>query len=171
VAPQAQADSGSPGGQPAGGAPKTGNESEPTGPLPKPQNGPTGLPQAQGVYPPELQHILQAAANSEDFVSPVTTAAGQMHPLSAAIALPSTNTLWGTTQPAAPAATPVPVVPKAEPVFLTPTQVSPPALPPGSSTWSAPQSETGSSGTAKASDEIRSPAADQFDMPLNEVGR
>jgi len=74
---QSQADAGSPSGQPAGTTPKSGNESEPNGPLPKPQNGPTGLPQAQGVYPPELQNLLQAAARGEDFVSPVITAAGQ----------------------------------------------------------------------------------------------
>jgi len=68
-------------------------------------------------------------------------------------------------------AAPAPVVPKSEPVFLAPTQIAPPALPSASSAWNAPQAETGSSsaGTAKASDEIRSPAADQFDMPLNEV--
>jgi outer membrane protein TolC len=169
--PQAQADA--PSGQPAGATPKPGNESEPTGPLPKPQNGPTGLPQAQGVYPPELQNVLLAAVRGEDFVSPVTTAAGQMQPLTAPLALPPTTTPWGTPQQALLPAFPVPVAPKVEPVFLAPTQIAPPTLPSASSSWSSPQADTGSasSGTAKASDEISSPAADQFDMPVNQVGQ
>ena len=160
-------DSASPQPQPAGTTPKSNNESEPTGPLPKPQNGPTGLPQAKGVYPPELQHLLQAAATG-DFVSPVTTAAGQMQPLSAPIALPPTSTPWQMPQQALLPANPAPVAPKPEPVFLSPTEIAPPALPSASNAWNTP-TETGSSGTAKASDEIHSPAADQFDMPLNEV--
>lgn len=164
---QPQSDAGSANGQP-GGAPKAGNESEPTGPLPKPQNG---LPQAQGVYPPELQNILQTAAQNEGFVSPLTTAGGQTPPVTTPVDLPPTVPLWGTTRPITPPAVPVPVLPKPEPVFLAPAQVSPPALPAGSSSWSTPQPETGSSGSAKASDEIRSPAADQFDMPLNEAGQ
>jgi outer membrane protein TolC len=167
LTPASQADSGPPSGQPAGSSPKPGNESEPTGPMPKP----SGLPQAQGVYPPELQHILQAAAQGQDFVPPVTTAAGQMPPMNGSVSLPPTNPLWGTAQQAAPATVPAQVVPQPEPVFLAPKQVAPPAMPVGSSAWNTPQADSGptSSGTAKASDEIRSPAPDQFDMPLNEV--
>jgi len=165
-----QADAGSPSGQPAA-TPKSSGESEPTGPLPKPQNGPTGLPQAQSVYPPELQNLLQAAATGENFVSPVTTAAAQTQPLVAPMALPPTATPWGTPQQALLPAAPAPVIPRPEPIFLAPTQITPPALPSASSSWSPPQADAGSSisGTAKASDEIRSPAADQFDMPLDEV--
>ena len=164
-----QTDSGtstSPAVPPSGPVPQPRNESEPAAPLPTPRSGPTGLPQAQGVYPPDLQAILPVSAGAADFVAPVTTALGQTESFVAPVPVPPTISLWGTPQNASPTTHVAPVAPApAEPEFLAPTttRLSPPALQPQSNSWGAPQSSGGStsSGTAKASDDIRGPAADQ----------
>jgi outer membrane protein TolC len=151
--------------------PQPQNESAPAAPLPTPPGGPSGLPQAQVAAPPDLRTIFPVSAGPENFVSPVTTAVGQTESFVARVpALPISGVpqLEQYNQPAA-AVVPAAPAPEPPPVFLAPSAPSPPALQPQSTTWSAPQSP--SSGSASLSDEIRTPSADQFDMPLNQVGQ
>lgn len=152
---------------PANPSTQPGYESQPGAP-------PSGLPQAQLLYPPDLGSILPVSAQAGSFSSPVTTAAGQEPFVGPGSMLPTAG-LSGASQCAQPASNSAVVPAQPQPEFLAPIRLSAPALVPQATSWSAPQSGSASA-TSKSTgsgDDIRgpSPSGEQFDMPLNQMGQ
>jgi outer membrane protein TolC len=151
------------------------NESEPAAPLPALPGGPSGMPEAQAANPPDLRSILPVSAGVENVSSPVTTAAGQFETFLAPLPVISGA------NPSSAAQNVLPVIGRAAAVvtpqssvdFLSPATLSPPALQPPAASWSVPQAgpSVPRAGSSNSIDDVRSPSADQYDMPLNQLGQ
>jgi hypothetical protein len=132
------------------------NEAEPAAPLPTPPSGPTVMRQADIANLPSLQSVVSVSAGAANLASPVTTAAGSyetfLQPVPGGAARPP---VFAT---------------QAVPEFLAPPIVTPPVLQPPAASWSVPQpSANAPPASPNTIDEVHS--ADQFDMPLNQLGQ